>query len=257
MNAAVEVGLRRHRMIAAAALAVLAMLAWGWLLSGAGMPAPVDGMEGMDMPPAAPAGLAITFAMWWTMMVAMMLPAAAPTVLLYARSAARPGAPPPSTGAFVGGYLLVWGLFSLLAAAVQIYLGEALILSAAMKFQSTRLAGGVLIAAGAYQLSPAKGACLNHCRDPARFLSRHYRPGPVGALRMGLIHGVWCLGCCWLLMVLLLVGGVMNLAWIAALTLLVAGEKLLPFGRQLSLGVGLAALAAGAWLLVGGQAGMT
>jgi predicted metal-binding membrane protein len=107
----------------------------------------------------------------------------------------------------------------------------------------------VLLAAGAYQLSPVKDACLRQCRNPAQFLSRHYRPGRLGALRMGLLHGLWCLGCCCLLMALLFAGGIMDLAWIAALTLLVAAEKLLPFGQWVARGAGLTCLAGGAWLL--------
>ena len=258
MNAAVEAGLRRHRTITLAALAVMTLLAWAWLLNGAGLAGdePGMGMQGMEAmaAPAPAAGfgaLALTFAMWWTMMVAMMVPAAAPTVLLYARAAARPEAPHPPSGAFLAGYLLVWGLVSLLAASLQLWLEQAARLSpVTMALDSARLSGGVLIAAGLYQLSPLKDSCLQHCRNPAQFLARYYRPGAFGALGMGMRHGMWCLGCCWMLMALLFVGGVMNLAWVAALTLLVAAEKLLPFGRWVARLAGVACLAGGAWLLL-------
>lgn len=260
MTATIEAGLRRHRAITLAALAALCLLAWAWLLLGAGMSAP-DGamegmvmpMEGMVMPPPAwsPSRFALTFAMWGTMMVAMMLPSAAPTVLLYARAVARPGVPPPASGTFLAGYLLVWAAFSLFATGLQLWLEHVLLLAPhSMALEGQRLTGGLLIAAGLYQLSPVKGSCLRHCRNPAQFLSRHYRPGPAGALRLGLIHGTWCLGCCWALMLLLFAGGVMNLVWIAALTLLVAAEKLLPFGRSISQLAGLASLGGGVLLLI-------
>ena len=258
MTAAVEAALRRQRAVTIAALALLTLLAWAWLLTGAGMgmaphaalhlfpaAAPMADMRGMAMPMVPTAWttgqLMLAVSMWWVMMVAMMLPAAAPVILLYARAAtAQDSAVRPSTGAFAGGYLGVWGVFSLLAALGQDAL-QRWGLMAPMTMDSTAkwLSAAVLIAAGLYQLSPLKEACLAHCRHPASFLSRHYRPGPLGAVRMGAIHGAFCLGCCWLLMALLFVGGVMNLAWIALLTLLVAGEKLLPGGRLLGLTAGL------------------
>lgn len=242
MSRAVEAALRRHRAVSLIALAALAALAWAWLLAGAGMD-----MAAMGMNPeqAWSQRFATSLAMWWTMMVAMMVPAAAPTVLLYVRAAAHGGAR-PAAAAFVAGYLLVWGIFSVLAASLQLALERArLVAEATMALDPRWSVAAVLLAAGAYQLSPLKDACLTRCRNPAAFIARHYRPGPQGALRMGLIHGAWCVGCCWLLMALLLVGGVMNLAWIAALSLLVAAEKLLPFGRWVALGTGLLCLAAG------------
>ena len=273
MTAPVEAALRRQRALTIAALAVLTLLAWGWLVTGAGMgmaaqawlpftphTAALDSMAGMEgmadmvgMPMPAPrawsAGqLLLAVSMWWVMMIAMMLPAAAPTILLYARAApAQAVAIRPASGHFLAGYLAVWGAFSLAAAGLQ----DALQLTGAiapMTMDSTVrwLSAALLIAAGAYQLSPLKEACLAHCRSPAAFLSRHYRPGRSGALRMGAIHGAYCLGCCWLLMVLLFVGGVMNLAWIAFLSLLVAAEKLLPGGCRLGQAAGLAFVVWGA-----------
>ena len=249
MTTALEAALRRQRTVTAAALAVLAALAWAWLLLGAGMgmeiradlsPFPhrngAGGMAGMPMAGDAlatwsAARLALAFSMWWVMMVAMMLPAAAPVILLYAKAVSGRGAETkPASGSFLAGYLSVWGLFSPMSMG-----------SAGQWFSAA-----VLIAAGLYQLSPLKEACLSRCRNPGAFLSRHYRPGRAGAFRLGLLHGAYCVGCCWLLMALLFVGGVMNLAWIALLTLLVAAEKLLPGGRRVALAAGLAFIAWGA-----------
>jgi len=177
------------------------------------------------------------------MMIAMMLPSAAPIVLLYARARhRRAGDSAAPTAVFVLGYLIVWGVFSALAALGQSWLQmHALISTMSMQSADRWLSAIVLLAAGVYQLSPLKDACLASCRNPAAFISRHYRPGSTGAFRLGLIHGGYCLGCCWLLMAILFVGGTMNLAWIALLTLLVAAEKMLPHGRRIAIvtGIGL------------------
>ena len=254
MTSPLEAALRRDRAVVLAALAILATLAWGWLLLGAGMDmdaraSPGGSMAGMGSSVGAagwsPAYALLAISMWWVMMVAMMLPAAAPVILLYVRAAPR-GAGGPATGHFLAGYLAIWGLFSLLAALLQVALVNSGVLS-----QMTMSAGGkwvsaaILVAAGLYQLSPLKQACLAHCRNAAGFLSRHYRPGRSGALRLGVVHGAYCVGCCWLLMALLFVGGVMNLAWIALLTLLVAAEKLLPGGRRVAQVAGLGFVAWG------------
>ena len=275
---ALERLLRRDRLITAAGLAILCLLAWLYLLGGAGLgmsPAEMTrltlfphqsaagampGMPGMDMAPRpapwSPATWALTVAMWQTMMVAMMAPSAAPTVLLYARvhrHAAGQGraqrlAP---TGAFAAGYLLVWQAFAVAAAALQWTLQRTGLVSAAtMGSQSRWLSAAVLVGAGLYQLSPLQGVCLSHCRAPAGFLSRHWRAGAAGAVRLGVLHGLYCLGCCWLLMALLFVGGVMNLAWIAALTLLVMAEKVLPGGRWVGRAAGGAMLIWGATTLL-------
>ena len=178
----------------------------------------------MAQAPVAIAKWALVIAMWWTMMVAMMTPSAAPTILLYARvhrhavaqgQAGQQLAPP---AAFAVGYLLVWLGFSDRRRGAARGAGTRRPLSAMMMGSQSRwLSAGVLIAAGLYQLSPLKHACLAHCRAPAAFLARHWRPGASGALRLGVMHGAYCVGCCWVLMVLLFVGGVMNLVWIAGL----------------------------------------
>lgn len=193
----------------------------------------------------------LTFTMWAAMMVAMMLPSAAPAILLYGtvhRHSLGPG--PPPTATFLGGYLATWTAFAVVAATLQVALERAALASPlTMALVGRQAAGGLLIAAGLYQLSPLKNACLGKCRSPAQFLSRHFRPGVWGAVRLGLLHGAFCVGCCWLLMALLFVGGVMNLAWIALLTLLVAAEKLLPGGQWIARVSGVAIVGWGVVLL--------
>jgi predicted metal-binding membrane protein len=215
---------RRSRAVTIAALAVLALLAWAWLLQGAGM-----GSGAMPMKWDAGRFLLVS-SMWWVMMIAMMLPSAAPLILLYGRVHRYSGDPPP-TAPFLAGYLAIWLGFALLAAALHALLEQQGLVSAmTMASAAPWLSAGFLIAAGIYQLTALKDVCLSSCRTPSDFLTRHYRPGRWGAWRIGLLHGAYCVGCCWLLIALLFVGGVMNLAWIAALTLLVAAEKLLPGG---------------------------
>lgn len=288
-TSALERLLRRDRVIAIAGVAVLSVLAWLYILGGAGlgMPAmsafelfphqraaadmssmpdmPGMDMTGMDMSgmdmsasaPAAPWSLSLwtlMIAMWWVMMIAMMSPAAAPAVLLYARvhrHAAQGSALAP-TGPFALGYLSVWMAFSVIATALTWLLAQTDMFAAAtMGSQSRWLSGGVLIAAGLYQFSPLKDLCLSHCRSPAEFLTRHWRPGAAGAFRLGVLHGAYCVGCCWLLMALLFVGGVMNLIWIALLAILVLLEKNAPYGRWIARAGGLVFLTWGvATLLV-------
>lgn len=270
MTAPVEAVLRRHRAVTIGAVVVLVLLAWFWTITGAGMgmeplasflPSRVDehAMTGMAMGggmatahPWTVPRFGLTFVMWWVMMVAMMLPSAAPTILLYTKAAAGDRrAKRPATEGFLLGYLLIWGGFSLFATLLQMLLEQSgLLVRMHMSLKSANVSAVLLIAAGLYQLSPLKETCLRHCRSPAHFLSRHYRKGSFGALRMGIIHGSYCVGCCWLLMALLFVGGVMNLIWIALLTLLVAAEKLLPFGRCFATVAGLGCIAWGAFILI-------
>lgn len=249
---ALEYLLRRDRLIVAAGLAVVVVLAWVYLAAGAGMDTDMAEMS-MDMPmPWSPLYAVLVFVMWWVMMIAMMVPSAAPTILLFAairRKQGPPDSPSAQAWMFCGGYLLMWAGFSLLAVLAQWALEHAGLLSMAMASTSALLGGAVLLAAGLYQLTPLKKACLRYCQNPVLFLSRYWQPGEAGALRMGLRHGGYCLGCCWFLMALLFVGGVMNLAWVAGIALYVAAEKLLPMGRALSRLTGFALCAAGvAWL---------
>jgi predicted metal-binding membrane protein len=229
--------------------------------SGAMPASAMSSMPGMDMDSMAPAWdsghWALMIAMWWTMMVAMMTPSAAPTILLYARvhrKAQFQGqlmATGRSTAAFVAGYFFVWLMFSIAATALHALLESAGIVPASTMGSQVRwLSGATLVVTGLYQLSPLKNTCLSHCRAPAQFLSRHWRPGSRGAFRLGLLHGGYCIGCCWMLMALLFVGGVMNLAWIAALSFLVLAEKVLAAGRWVGYCAGVVLVAWGALILL-------
>ncbi len=242
--------LKRERVIVLAGVAGLAALAWLelWRHHGA-----------MAMDAAMPrlmswclADLGAAASMWGVMMIAMMVPSAAPVLLLYAsvqrnqREQAKPATP---TGLFAAGYLLVWIAWSLLAATLQWALQSLLLLSPQLSAGSRTLGAAFLILAGAYQLTPWKDACLAHCQSPLGFLLTRWREGPWGALRMGLHHGAYCVGCCWALMGLLFVGGVMNLLWVAALAAFVLLEKAVARGPWLSRVAGIALIVWGGYLL--------
>ena len=230
---------RRDRLVVAFALAVVTMFAWVYLFRmAAGMRAAATeaemhaamGMTGMN---AWSAGDAVAlFVMWAVMMAGMMLPSAAPMILLVAATHRRQGGQSAQmrTASFAGGYLVAWTEFSLAAAMAQTVLHEAAIMSPAMVTQSRLISGGIFLAAGVYQWMPFKHACLTHCRSPLQFVSEHWREGISGAFTLGLRHGLFCIGCCWMLMLLLFAAGVMNLAWVAALGALVLVEKLLRHG---------------------------
>lgn len=193
--------------------------------------------------------LALLFAMWWTMMMAMMLPSATPAIFTFAslnRKLGSGGRVFPIL-AFVGGYLAIWSLFCLVMVALQDTLGGAIQLSMMMALESAWLGGALLVAAGIYQLSPLKGACLVKCQSPLFFFARRWRKGLLGAWSMGLSHGLYCLGCCWVLMALLFYGGVMEPRWIIGLALYVAAEKLIPAGNVLSRFAGLILIGWGVW----------
>jgi predicted metal-binding membrane protein len=242
--------LSRPVLISAVALAAAAALAWAWLLAWEmPMGEPMPGMPEMLMPPEPwSAGYLLpAFAMWALMMVAMMLPSAAPMMLLHARiDRGTPAQRARDQGLFALCYLLVWAAFSALAAVAQAALIDSGVLAAASLALGDRvLAAGLLLAAAAWQLTPAKAACLEQCQSPIQFVLRYWRPGAAGAVRLGLIHGLFCLGCCWGLMLLLFVGGVMNLSWVALLAAVVFAEKLAPPGWRISRWLA-AALVAGA-----------
>jgi predicted metal-binding membrane protein len=263
-----EAVLRRDRLVVAGALAAIAALAWGYVLW---LAADMD-MGGMDMTgyrmiPAgqglmAPAHapwqaieFAFVFAMWVVMMVGMMVPSAAPMILMYARVGRHgqaAGKPLAATGWFAAGYVLAWTGFSLAATLVQWAFERTALLDSRMASASNALGGIVLVAAGLYQWTPLKDVCLAQCRTPFGFLMRHggFRGDVPGGLLMGLRHGAYCVGCCWVLMALLFVGGVMNVLWIALLALLVLLEKLAPFGRWVARAAGIAGVVAGGWMLV-------
>jgi predicted metal-binding membrane protein len=248
--------LRHERAVVLLALAGVTAIAWLYLFIARqdmdmSMPAISDmpGMRDMAMPFAAP----WVFAMWWVMMLGMMLPSAAPMILTFAalqrrkRERAQPYVP---TAMFVAGYLVVWGVFSLAATAAQWALQQGALLSPMLALTSP-LAGGVLfILAGIYQLTPLKNACLHQCRSPFAFVLNHWRDGRYGALHMGASHGLYCLGCCWVLMALLFAVGVMNLVGVAAIAALVFVEKLLRGGVWVGRVGGGAMAVFGVWLLV-------
>lgn len=212
---------------------------------------------GMAMPGAPPwdgADLAATAAMWGVMMVAMMLPSATPLLVLFARSQRlRMGVAEGSwrSALLAAGYLVTWLCWSSLAAALQWGLRALLLLSPGAALTSAVAGGAVLVGAGLYQVTPWKHACLRQCQSPLGFLLARWRDGRVGAFRMGLSHGLYCVGCCWALMALLFVGGVMNLAWVAALALLILLEKVVP-GRWLSWTSGAALIGWGLYVLGSG-----
>jgi predicted metal-binding membrane protein len=178
--------------------------------------------------------LVLVFVMWAVMMVAMMVPSASPLILMIAAANRRrreQDDPLVPTGLFLGGYLLAWTLFSALATVAQWGLHASALLSPAMVGTSPVLGGVLLLLAGVFQFTSLKHACLSHCRSPLGFVMGHWREGSGGAVRMGLEHGLYCVGCCWILMALLFVAGVMNLAWVAAISVFVLAEKVLPRGE--------------------------
>jgi predicted metal-binding membrane protein len=193
------------------------------------------------------------FLMWVIMMVGMMVPSAIPMILIYAavaKKAEKQGMPIASTGAFTAGYILIWVLFSFLATLLQWQLDKAALLSPMMTANSPKFSAGLLMAAGIYQCVPVKDNCLNHCRSPFHFISTHWRPGNAGAFWMGISHGFFCIGCCWLLMLLLFVFGVMNILWIAIIAIFVFLEKVLPLGNQGGKIIGILMGMAGAAMLL-------
>ena len=208
--------------------------------------------------------LFLLWAMWAVMMAGMMLPSAAPLLLLYGAAARRRSGGRRATYeiyALAAGYVTMWSLFSVAAAAAQRVLSTLLILSPMsglvsliigerMRLTSPLIGAAVLLLAGVYQMTPLKSVCLRQCQSPTSFLMHHWRPGVRGAFRMGVDHGAYCLGCCWALMALLFVGGVMNLAVIAALTVFVGFEKLGPFGVHTARASGALLIGAGVWMLL-------
>ncbi len=202
---------------------------------------PMTGASAWTMTPVWDAPhLLLLWAMWAVMMTGMMLPAATPLILL-ARLASYPYA-------LAAGYIVVWAVFSVGATALQWQLGRLGIVDPMMEIASARAAAILLLIAGVYQLTPLKRVCLTACHSPADFLARRWRSGASGAFRIGVEHGMYCVGCCWALMLLLFAGGVMNLAVIAALTLLVAFEKLAPFGLASARVSGGLLIAAALWM---------
>lgn len=243
----------RDRAGIAAALIVV-LLSWWWIVAMA------RDMYGAMTGPSAwmmtgvwdGPHLLLLWTMWAVMMGAMMLPSAWPMVAMYAGLERRrsAGSSISSVYLFAGGYVMVWALFSVGATVLQRVLSRVLLLSPMMELASPAAGAALLAVAGVYQLTPLKRVCLRSCRSPISFLTRHWRPGALGAFRMGVDHGAYCVGCCWALMLLLFVGGVMNLYVIAALTTFVALEKIAPAGEQAARVSGGLLIALALWILV-------
>jgi predicted metal-binding membrane protein len=242
--------LRRDRMIVGGALAVMVLLSWTYILTGAGTGMAALPMSGLPtaMRMSSPIAVlqpvpwtvgysSVIFVMWWLMMIAMMLPSAVPMILLFAalsRNQRDAGDTYMETGLFGSGYLAVWGGFSVIAAILQWQLDGVALLSPMMLTTSIATGALLLIGAGVWQFTPLKHACLRHCRSPADFLTHHWRKGRAGALYTGMRHGAYCLGCCWMMMLLLFYGGIMNIYWIAGLSMLVLVEKVTPLRYRVS-----------------------
>jgi predicted metal-binding membrane protein len=234
---------RRDRFLIGSCILLMTALAWAYLIhldrqmSSAMAYDRMMAAMGMTSGVAwTPADVFFTFAMWAVMMVAMMSGAASPVIFLFAAVHRRrdPRSVPLAVLLFGSAYLVIWAGFSACAALAQWALHEATMLSPAMRTSSPYLGGAILLGAGIYQLTPFKGACLTHCRSPLGFMMTNWREGPLGAFQMGLRHGAYCVGCCWALMCVLFVVGVMNLAWVAALTVFVLLEKAGPAGGMLA-----------------------
>ena len=262
MNGApsIESILKRDRWIVAAGLVAISALAWGYMIhearamantgvcSCAGMK-----MSGPDTQSWSPATLTPLFLMWSEMMVAMMIPSAAPMILIFTsvnRRRREQERPYVSTGIFLLGYLTVWTGFSAVAAVAQWALHGASLVSPMMVSTSPILGGSLLIGAGVFQWSRLKNNCLSHCRSPLSFLMADWREGRWGAFLMGLKHGAYCTGCCWMLMALLFVAGVMNMWWVAIIAVLVLLEKVVPRGLWVGRVAGVALAAWGCWIIV-------
>ena len=250
---------RSDRFLIAGSILLITVLAWAYLIqldqrmatSAASQATMAQVGMVMDVPWRA-SDVLFTFTMWAVMMVGMMGPSASPLLLLFAEMQARRGGrgAPRLALAFGAGYLTLWVGFSASAALAQWALHEARLLTPTMAASSPWLGGAILVAAGAYQLSPAKRRCLTHCQSPVGFLMSHWQDGAGGSFRMGVRHGVYCLGCCWALMIVLFVVGVMNLAWVGALSVFILLEKTGWIGAHTGRVVGILMIAAGVVLAV-------
>lgn len=261
MSTTLEKTLTHDRVIVVAALAGVTLVAWAYMAHEARLMAETGvcctagmAMCGANVLPWSASTIVPLFLMWAEMMVAMMIPSAAPMIMTFAminrkrREQERPFVP---AGIFMLGYLIVWTAFSAVVAVAQWALHGVAMISPEMKSTSPWFGGALLIGAGVFQWTPLKRACLDHCRSPLQFLLNDWREGTRGALLMGIKHGAYCTGCCWMLMALLFVAGVMNIAWVAAITVLVLLEKALPSGRAFGTVTGLLFIAWGGWLIAG------
>ena len=261
-RSSVEAIFRRDRWVTISGIILLTVLSWAYLFGlAAGMDdmamegdlmSSVSGLMGPQLSTWSVRDFFFMFLMWSVMMVAMMLPSASPLILLHVRVNRQQedgGDGFHGTVAFAIGYLLVWTSFSAVATLLQWGLEKLAVLSPMMASTSPLLGAGLLLAAGIYQLTPFKDACLRHCRSPVHSLMQHWRRGTSGAFMMGFHHGAYCIGCCWLLMALLFVFGVMNLVWIAVLSVFVLLEKVAPQGKLVARVAGVGFIVAGVFVL--------
>jgi predicted metal-binding membrane protein len=235
-------------------LILLPLVCWSWIVVMArDMYGPMTGASAWMMTLRWDARhVFLLWAMWAVMMAGMMLPSATPLILMYGVAARRRGLGKRAAReiyALTAGYVTVWALFSIVATTAQRILAARFIVSPMMTLTSPTTGAALLLVAGIYQLTPIKRVCLQKCQSPLGFLMHHWRAGASGAFRMGIDHGAYCLGCCWALMLLLFVGGVMNLVVIAALTAFVAFEKIGPFGVHSARVCGALLIATGVWML--------
>ena len=252
LDRAVEGAFRHDRVILVLSLLGLTALAWGYLFWDAARMGDMAAAMAGAPPGISIAAAAATFSMWSVMMIGMMTPSVAPTILLYAmmvRKNRERGQALPAASIFTAGYLIAWTGFSTLATALQLGLGQVALLSPIMISTSSWLTGTLLITAGIYQWLPIKDICLEYCRSPMHFILGRWRPGPFGALAMGIENGLFCVGCCWALMLLLFVGGVMNLGLVALIAGFVLAEKLLPLGQLTARAAGVVLTGLGIWTL--------
>ncbi len=246
---------QRERVVIAAALGAVTALSWLYLYLQMQPMADMADMAPTMFAPWTASDFALNLAIWWVMMPGMMLPSAAPMILTFATVNRRKrdrGQPYVATMVFTSGYLIAWGLFGVFATLADWALERAALISPMTGRLPPILGAIVVIVAGIYQLTPLKSVCLRHCRSPFDFVLNHWRDGASGALRMGLEHGLYCLGCCWFLMALMFAAGIMSLLWMAVIAVFVLLEKLLPAGTWLARAGGAAMLGFGVYLLVAG-----
>lgn len=244
--------LTREHLPAASALFAITIICWSYLFLLSQKMAAMSSM-GMKFMPWSLPDFVLMFLMWWVMMIGMMTPSAAPMILIFKRvndNRHKRGRAFVPTSIFAGGYLAIWSLFSLIATLAQWLLESAALMMPMMHLVSAPISGAVLIVAGLYQFSSLKQVCLKNCRSPFAFVMNHWRDGLGGALRMGVGHGLYCLGCCWFLMALLFVGGVMDLLWVAIIAAYVLAEKLFPQGEWIARIAGVAMIAFGLYRLL-------
>lgn len=262
-----EALLKRDRTVIGAGLIAITALAWAYMVylawdmkdmeMGSGMAMTTGDLAMTQVMSWSAVDFVMTFVMWAAMMVAMMLPAAAPMILMFATVNGKrqdQGRPFVATTVFLSGYLVVWWGFALVATLAQWGLHQGTLLSSMMGSVTPVLGGILLIAAGAFQWTPLKNVCLKHCRTPVGFMMSHWQEGGRGAFNMGIHHGIFCLGCCWFLMGLMFVAGVMSLVWMAAIAVYILLEKVVPqgaWGNVVTWAAGAGMVGWGGWMIVG------